>query len=238
MKQAALKKIGFTRSVEHRGEGIDVYIPDYVDKTGLVCPDCRQICQNKAGITSYMNFKPGKFANLASKTHGSVFPECPTFVVTKDTSIEAPTNTTNTVSSSITPLTYVSTTVSLSADPSTSSTSSLNERSTSSATIDLTSEERKIKRRRIEHNVLIRAEVIQKKQEGTTTSELLDIYKSFNLDKTKVSKWIKSKNSITQAASEQQKKKLFKIRPGTAYQSLFGDLLEKCQRCKIERPSC
>ena len=89
-----------------------------------------------------MNFN---FGNLASKTHGSVSPEAPTSVVTKDTSIDTPTNTTNIVSSSITPLTYVSTTVSSSADPSTSSTSSLNEGSTSSATIDLSSEEPKIK---------------------------------------------------------------------------------------------
>ena len=56
---------------------------------------------------------------------------------------------------------------------------------------------------------------------------ILNIYKSFNLDKTKVSKWMKNKNSIIQAASEQQKKKLFKIRPGTKYQSLFRDLLGK-----------
>ena len=86
-----------------------MYIPDYVDKTGLVCPDYMQICQDKAGLTSHMNFKHGKFANLASKTHASVSPEAPTSVVTKDTSIEAPTNTINSVSSSITPLTYVST---------------------------------------------------------------------------------------------------------------------------------
>ena len=119
----------------------------YVDKTWLVCPDCKQTCQNKAGLTSHINIKHGRFANLASKTHGSVSPEAPTSVVTKDTSIEAPTNTINSVSSSITPLTYVSNTVSSSADPSTSSTSSLNEGSTSSATIDLTSEKPKIKRR-------------------------------------------------------------------------------------------
>ena len=56
---------------------------------------------------------------------------------------------------------------------------------------------------------------------------ILNIYKSFNLDKTKVSKWMKNKNSIIQAASEQQKKKLFMIRPGTKYQSLFRDLLGK-----------
>ena len=40
-----------------------------------------------------MNFKHGKFANLASKTYGSVSPEAPTSVITKDTSIEVPTNT-------------------------------------------------------------------------------------------------------------------------------------------------
>ena len=45
-----------------------------------------------------MNFKHGKFGNSASKTHGFVSPEAPTSVVTKDTSTEAPTNTTNTVS--------------------------------------------------------------------------------------------------------------------------------------------
>ena len=154
-------------------------------------------------------------------------PESPTSVVTKVISIEAPTNTTNTGSSSITSLTYVFTTVSSSADPSTSSTSSMNEGSTSSATIDLTSEEPKIKRRRIKHDALFRAEVIQKKEEGATTFELINIYKSLNLDKIKVSKWMKNKNSIIQATSEQQKKKLFKIRPGTKYQSLFRDLLGK-----------
>ena len=84
-------------------------MPDYVDKTGLVCPDCKQIWQNKAGLTSYMNFKDGKFANLASKTYGSVSPESPTSVITKDTSIEVPTSTNNTVFSFIIPLTYVST---------------------------------------------------------------------------------------------------------------------------------
>ena len=69
--------------------------------------------------------------------------------------------------------------------------------------------------------------MIQKKEEGATTFELINIYKSLNLDKVKVSKWMKNKNSIIQATSEQQKKKLFKIRPGTKYQSLFRDLLGK-----------
>ena len=59
--------------------------------------------------------------------------------------------------------------------------------------------------------------MIQKKEEGATRSELKNIYKSFNLDKTNVSKWMKNKNSIIQAASEQQKKKLLKIWPGKEY---------------------
>ena len=171
-----------------------------------------------------MNLKHGKLANLASKAHGSVSPETPTSVVTKDTSIEASTDTTNTVSSFITPLAYVSTTVFSSADP---STCSLNEGSTSSVTTHLTSEEPKIRRRRIKHSALFRAEVNQKKEEGATTAELINIYKSFNLDKTKNSKWMKNRNSIMQAASEQKKKELVKIRPGTKYQSFFRDLLGK-----------
>ena len=225
--QAIWSRQHFTRHVEHRGEDIDVYSPDYVDKTGQVYPDRKQICQNKAGLTSYMNFKHGKFANLSCKTHGSVSPEAPTSVITKDTSIEAPTNTTIIVSSSITPLTYVSTTISSYADPPTSSTSSLNEGSTSTATIDLTSEEPKIKERWIKHDAPFRVEVIQKKEEVATTAKLINIYKSFNLDKNKVSKWMKNKNSIIEAASEHQKKRILKIWPGTKYQWLFWDLLEK-----------
>ena len=40
LKQATLKTFGFTQRVEHRRGDIDVCIPDYVNKTGLVCPDC------------------------------------------------------------------------------------------------------------------------------------------------------------------------------------------------------
>ena len=38
---------------------------------------------------------------------------------------------------------------------------------------------------------------------------------------------MENKNTIIQATSEQQKKNLFKIRPGTKYQSLSRDLLGK-----------
>ena len=40
LKQATLKTFGFTQRVEHLRGDIDVCIPDYVNKTGLVCPDC------------------------------------------------------------------------------------------------------------------------------------------------------------------------------------------------------
>ena len=113
----------------------------------------------------------------------------------------------------------------------------MNEGSTSSATIDLTAEEPKIKRRRIKHDALFRAEVIQKKEEGATAAELINIYKSFNLDKTKVSKWMKNKNSIIQAASEQQKK-LFKISTRNKVPIIVSRSFGKVQRCKIERSSC
>ena len=35
MKQATLKKFGFTQRVEHRPEEVDVNIPDYVEDTGI-----------------------------------------------------------------------------------------------------------------------------------------------------------------------------------------------------------
>ena len=45
---------------------------------------------------------------------------------------------------------------------------------------------------------------------------------------------MKNKNSIIQVVSEQQKKKLYKIRPGTKYQSQFRDLLEKFKDARLK----
>ena len=81
-------------------------------------------------------------------------------------------------------------------------------------TIEITDDQPKIKRRRIRHDVLFKAEVLQKKDDGM----------SFNLDKTKVSKWSKHKENIIKAASDIHKKKLFKIRPSVKYQSLYKEL--------------
>ena len=57
-----------------------------------------------------------------------------------------------------------------------------------------------------------------------TTVDLLVMYKSFNLDKTKVSKWSKHKENIIMAASDIHKRKLFKIRSSVKYQSLYKEL--------------
>ena len=57
-----------------------------------------------------------------------------------------------------------------------------------------------------------------------TTADLLAAHKSFNLDKTKVSKWSKNKENIIMVASDIQKKKMFKIRPSIKYQALYKDL--------------
>ena len=77
-------------------------------------------------------------------------------------------------------------------------------------TVGITDDRPKMKRRRIKHDVLFKAEVLQKKDDGMTTADFLTTYRSFNLDKKKVSKWSKNKENTIKAASDIQKKKLFK----------------------------
>ena len=62
-------------------------------------------------------------------------------------------------------------------------------------TVEITDDQPKIKRRRIKHDVLFKAELLQKKDDGMTTTDLLVTYKSFNLDKAKVSNWLKKKKT-------------------------------------------
>ena len=57
-----------------------------------------------------------------------------------------------------------------------------------------------------------------------TTANQLATYKSFTLNKTKVSKWSKNKENLIKVASDSQKKKLFKIRPSIKYQTLYKEL--------------
>ena len=110
--------------------------------------------------------------------------------------------------------------------PSTSATAdSICEAQAPPETIEITDDQPKIKQRCIRHDVLSKAEVLQKKDDGMTTANMLVMYRSFNLDKTKVSKWSKHKENIIKAASDIHKKKLFKIRPSIKYPiSLQGTL--------------
>ena len=77
--------------------------------------------------------------------------------------------------------------------------------------MEITNDQLKIKQRRIKHDVLFKAEFLQKKDNDMATADLLATYKSFNLDKTKVSKWSKNKENLIKAASDSHKKKLFKM---------------------------
>ena len=73
MKQATLKKFGFTRRVEHRGEEVDVNIPDYVEDTGIPWTDCKLKFKNKRALGSHIAFKYGKYAEVSSQSSSSAF---------------------------------------------------------------------------------------------------------------------------------------------------------------------
>ena len=73
MKQPTLKKFGFTRRVEHRGEEVDVNIPDYVEDTGIPCPDCKLKFKNKRALRSHIAFKHGKYAEVSSQSSSSAY---------------------------------------------------------------------------------------------------------------------------------------------------------------------
>ena len=195
MKQATLKKFGFTRRVEHRGEEVDVNIPDYVEDTGIPCPNCKLKFKNKQALGSPIAFKHE--LNHSTDAPDEIQP------------------------TSVIPLPETTT----SDSPSTSTTvDSTCEAEAPPETIEITDDQPKIKQRRIRHDVLFKAEVLQKKDGGMTTADLLVMYKSFNLDKTKVSKWSKHKENIIKAASDIHKKKFFKIRPSVKYQCLYKEL--------------
>ena len=223
MKQATLKKFGFTRRVEHRGEEVDVNIPDYVEDTGIPCPDCKLKFKNKRPLGSHIAFEHGKYAEVSSQSSSSAFKNVaatPLSQAELNHSTDAPDEIQPTSVVSI-PLPETTT----SDSPSTSATvDSTCEAQAPPETIEITDDQPKIKRRRIRHDVLFKAEVLQKKDDGMTAADLLVMYKSFNLDKTKVLKWSKHKENIIKAASDIHKKKLFKIHLSVKYQSLYKEL--------------
>ena len=170
MKQATLKKFRFTRRVEHRGEEVDVNIPDYVEDTGIPCPDCKLKFKNKRALGSHIVFKHGKYADVSSQSSSSAFKNVATTPVSEAElhhSTDAPDEIQPTSVVSI-PLPETTT----SDSPSTSATvDSRCEAQAPSETIEITDDQPKIKRRRIRHDVLFKAEVLQKKDDGMTTAD-------------------------------------------------------------------
>lgn len=67
----------------------------------------------------------------------------------------------------------------------------------------------------------------RKKEEVTSTSELIAIYKSFNPDKTKIPKWMKKRGVSSRQHQTRKWKNLFKIRPGTKCNAFYWALLAK-----------
>ena len=70
------------------------------------------------------------------------------------------------------------------------------------------------------------AEVIDARENGLSTKEVIEKYKSFNVDKSKTSKCFENKDEIVKAASYLAKKKLFKIPPGLKYLELHRELIK------------
>ena len=68
--------------------------------------------------------------------------------------------------------------------PSTSTTVDITCEAQAPETVGITDDQPKINRRRIKHDVLFKAEVLRKKDDGMTTADLLATYNCFNFDKT------------------------------------------------------
>lgn len=54
-------------------------------------------------------------------------------------------------------------------------------------------------------------EVIVARENGLSTKEINEKNKSFNVDKTKISKWVKNKDEIVKVASDLEKKKFVQV---------------------------
>lgn len=57
-----------------------------------------------------------------------------------------------------------------------------------------------------------------------SVGDLIEEYKSFNVDKIKISKWIKNKEKYIAQGADAKKKPLFKMRPALKYKELFVEL--------------
>ena len=172
MKQATLKKFGFTRRVGHRGEKVSIDNPAYVEDTRIPCLKCNLKFKKKLALGSHIAFKHGKYAEVF-KFFTQTFSSFPL------KSKEIPRTSVASISLAETPT---------SDSPSTSTTVDTTNEVQAPEAVEITDNQPKIKQRRIKHDVPFKVEVLQKKDNGMTTTDLLATYKSFNFDKTKVPK--------------------------------------------------
>lgn len=168
----------------------------------MVCPECDQICKTKQGLSSHTNFKHGKLSDTPVS-------------VTNDASTSVATTVSSIAISSPTASTSTATEISSFASSSTSVATNVSHKaSATSAVINLTSEEPKLKRRRAKTSkawTLIQSWCDSNERKGDAHSWA--DWMILSLSKSKISKWMKNNGSIIQAVSDKQKKKLFKIRP-------------------------
>ena len=185
--------------MEYRGEKLIVHIPDFVEETGISCPDCTFKCKTAQGLSSYRNFKHGNYIESASRPAAS----------TSASDVPRP-NAMNTASTSASdvPRPNAMNTASTSASDAPRPGEKIRTVDGGDR-IDLT--EHDAKRRRQKHDAEFKAEVLQKLAEGMTPNEAMSMYRSFNINKSQIIKWSKAKDEIYAAAADRQKKKLTKI---------------------------
>ena len=198
MKKATLKKFGFTRRVEHRGEKVNVDIPAYVEDTGIPCPNCNLKFKSKRALGSHIAFKHGKYAEVSFQSSNSALKNVAAIPSSQAEPIHSTDAPKEILTTSVASISFAES--SASDSTSTSATVDTTYEPQAPKTVEITDDQPKIKRRRIKHDFLFKAEVLQKKGDGMTTGDLLATYKSFNLDKTKVSTWSKNKENIKAAS--------------------------------------
>ena len=96
--------------------------------------------------------------------------------------------------------------------------------------IDLT--EPDVKHRRQKHTAEFKTEVLEKLATGKTPKEVISIYRSFNINKSHISKWKMASDKIIAAAADRKVKKLKKIRPATKHKELYRELLKVFQETR------
>ena len=82
------------------------------------------------------------------------------------------------------------------------------------------------------HIAEFKTEVLVKLVEGKPSKEVISIYRSFNINKSQISKWKMAKDKIIAAAADRKVKKLTKVRSATKHKQLYQELLKVFQETR------